>query len=304
MANTCTPGVLNFTGLETCTPARTPGSLGVNDQGDPRLCTKLGDTPNCTGVRDGADFSLPAWNPENGVTQGPARASDGTALALPVTAPAATPVDPVPWVKIAEDECRKFKGKDEKDIEKTTNYAKEVHTGQLTLVGDTHPWCAAFANWCLMKAGVPYENTDFLDHTAAKGRAHGFYEVQGPKVAKGKAGDKAQPMVRNPLFVQLDAPVDGAIVVVTNKGGHGHHVGFVYSQPDDDNIVMLAGNQGSTIKFQRYAIKAGKHNTDHLMFFFPASPPWSAKAAPALGKDDDATLNKRFGITSTTKGET
>ncbi len=294
MANSVTPGVLSFTGREVCTPARTPGSMGLNDQGDPRLCTRLGDTPGCTGMRDGADASLPWWDPTRPPMLGPVRASDGTPMAMPAAAPALTPVDPVPWIKIAEDEARKFKGQDEAVIQKTTNYAKEVVTGQATLVGNEHPWCAAFVNWCLMKAGVPYENASFIDHTAAKGRAHGFYEVKGPKVAKG--GDKGQPMVRNPLFVQLDAPVFGAIAMVTNAGGHGHHVGFVYSQPSPNNVVLLGGNQGNTICFAQDNVVAGKGQKNHLLFFFPAGNGWSSKAARALGSESAEALNKTFGI--------
>ncbi len=296
MPNTSTPGVLNYTSLEICTPARTPGCLGLNDQGDPGLCTRLGDTPNCTGVRDGADFSLPWWKPAEGPTLGPVRASDGTPMAMPVTAPASAPADPVPWMKLAEAEARKFKGQDEAIIEKTANYAREVGTGQTTLVGNDHPWCAAFVNWCLMKAGVTIDNAGYADHVAAKGRANGFYMVQGPKVAKGKTGDKAQPMIHNPLFVELDAPVYGAIAMVTNASDHGHHVGFVYSKPDDNDVVLLGGNQGNTIKFSKDNIVAGKRQKNHLKFFFPAGGPWSAKAAPALGTDSAEVLNKRFGI--------
>jgi hypothetical protein len=299
MPNTTTPGILSYTGLETCTPARTPGCLGLNDQGDPQLCTRLGDTPNCTGVRDGADASLPWWNPAAPPTQGPVRASDGTPMALPVTAPPLAPADPVPWIKIAEDQARKFKGQDEAIIQKTTNYAKEVGTGQTTLVGNEHPWCAAFVNWCLMKAGVPVDNPAFADHVAAKGRAHGFYQVKGPKVAKGaKGSDKGQPMVRNPLFVELDAPVFGAIAMVTNSDGHGHHVGFVYSQPAPDFVVLLGGNQSNTIRFSNFNVEASKASSNHLLFFFPAGDGWSSKSAPALGAQKADDLNKLFGIST------
>ena len=39
-------------------PARTPGPLGRNDQGDPTLTTLLGWTPNVTGLLDWADHTL------------------------------------------------------------------------------------------------------------------------------------------------------------------------------------------------------------------------------------------------------
>ncbi len=300
MANTTPPGVLRFTGLELCTPARTPGCLGINDQADPRLCTRLGDTPGCTGLFDGADATLPWWNPARTHGLGPTRASDGTPLALPASAPPPLPARP-PWMAIAEQEARKFKGATEAVIEKTTNYATAVGTGQKTLVGDTHPWCAAFVNWCLQTAGVPIDNPGFADHVAAKGRAHGFYEVKGPPVARG--GDKGLPMVRNPLFVQLDAPVFGAIAMVTSRDGHGHHVGFAYSQPHAGYVVLLAGNESDRIMFKEDNIAPVQDSTEHLLFFYPAGFLSTVSKLMPLGQQTAVDLNKSFGI-STSKLKT
>ena len=297
MAHSTVPGILRHTGLELCTPARTPGVLGLDDQGDPRVCTRLGDTPGCTGVGDGADPSLPWWNPALPRSLGPVRASDGTPMALPAAAPPLPAPARPPWMKIAEEEARKFKGQDEAVIEKTTNYATAIVTGQTTLVGNDHPWCAAFVNWCLCKAGVAIDNPGFPDRTYARGRAHAFFEVRGPAVDKG--GDKGQPLVRNPLFVQLGAPVFGAIAMVTYPGGHGHHVGFVYSQPQPGFVVLLGGNQGSTICFVEANIDKGKGMPNHLLFFFPAGDGWSASTVPPLGAESADSLNKSFGIDMT-----
>jgi hypothetical protein len=297
MANSTTPGVLRFTGLELCTPARTPGPLGLFDQGDPLWCSRLGDTPSCTGLRDGADATLPWWSPALPPTLGPLRASDGTPMAMPVNAPPLPALAGPPWMKSAEDQARQFKGQTEATVEKTTNYATAVGTGQKTMIGDDHPWCAAFVNWCLQDVGVPIDNPTFSDHVYAKGRAHEFFEVKGVKVVKGK--DKGVPMVRNPLFVQIDQPVFGAIAMVAAKDGHGHHVGFVYSQPSPKFVVLLGGNQSDRICFEEANILAGKGMNNHLLFFFPAGDKWSAKASPALGSDKADDLNKRFGISMT-----
>ncbi|MEP6503701.1 MAG: hypothetical protein ABJD97_10240 [Betaproteobacteria bacterium] len=121
MAHSTLPGILAFTGLELGTPARTPGCLGINDQGDPRPCTRLGDTPGCTGVRDGADASLPWWNPGAAPALGPVRAADGGALAMPIVAPPLPPSYRPPWMKIAEDEARTYKGRTEETIQTTHN---------------------------------------------------------------------------------------------------------------------------------------------------------------------------------------
>ena len=103
-------------------------------------------------------------------------------------------------------------------------------------------------------------------------------------------------MVRNPLFIELDAPVFGAIAMVTNAGGHGHHVGFVYAQPTPDFVVLLGGNQGNTIRFSNFNITASKSSANHLLFFFPAGDKWSTKSVPALGDQKADVLNKSFGI--------
>ncbi|MEP6503703.1 MAG: hypothetical protein ABJD97_10250, partial [Betaproteobacteria bacterium] len=260
--------------------------------GDPRLCTRLGDTPSCTGLRDGADATLPWWNPGFAPTLGPVRASDGTALSMTVHAPAGA-VEP-PWMTIAEDEARTFKGETEAKIEKTRNYATAVGTGQSTIVGNDHPWCAAFVNYCLQKAGVDIENPTFADHVASKGRAHGFFEVKGEKLKKG--ADKALPMVRNPHFELIDTPVFGAIAMVTASSGHGHHVGFVYSQPRANFVVLLGGNQDDRICFEEFNVTAGKGMKNHLMFFVPGGEKWAPMTKTPLGDEGFEALNKAYGI--------
>jgi len=289
-------------------PARTPGPLGLNDQGDPTRCSILGDTPGTLGLRDGADPTLPRLT--DGLRMAAPKLTllpDGTALRMPLAA-SASDQRRAPWMSCAEDEARAFKGETEDKIEKTTNFATEVHTGQTTIVGNDHPWCAAFVNWCLMKAGYVIENDGYADRVAAKGRAHGFYEVSKDKVKKG---EKEAPLVRNPLYVQIDEPLFGAIAMVTNRGGHGHHVGFVYSKPRDNHVVLLGGNQSDRIRFSEFNIKPiqptkvtkqGKTVTipgkpDHLMFFVPASYEAYAKSDMApLATDSADDLNKKFGI--------
>jgi len=216
-----------------------------------------------------------------------------------------------PWMAYAIAEAKRHKGAKEVEIEKTTNYATDVHTGQATMVGNNHPWCAAFVNWCLMKAGYPVENLSFYDHVAAKGRAHGFYEVNGEKDA---VTNKAS-VVRNPLFVQILEPVYGAIAMVTSAAGHGHHVGFVYAKRDDAHVVLLGGNQSDQINFIDASIKpelavykedskgqkvrVKKASPDHLMFFVPAAYAKQARVDAAkaeLPTSSTEALNRAFGI--------
>ncbi|MEC5386374.1 LysM peptidoglycan-binding domain-containing protein [Uliginosibacterium sp. H3] len=239
-----------------------------------------------------------------------------------------TPEDGVvPWMKYAVAEAKKWRGKLEGEIEKTTNYHKDVHDGQQTMsltvkkqknkdgkeiaIEDHHPWCAAFANWCLMKAGYPIDNTNFYDHQAAKGRAHGFYEVKGEKASPK---DKDAPTVRNPLFVQIKNPVYGAIAMVTGRSGRGHHVGFVYARNGDDELVLLGGNQKDTVKFSNYVMIARKaekvklpdgrtkvlrESSDHLVYFIPAAYVATNEKNGSKPELEDTTaqaLNKLFEI--------
>ncbi len=162
-----------------------------------------------------------------------------------------------------------------------------------------------------MKSGYPIENIGFYDHVAAKGRAHGFYEVKGEKDAVTKKAF----VVRNPLFVQVQDPVYGAIAMVASAGGHGHHVGFFCAKRDDAHLVLLGGNQSDQISFIDASIKprsavyktdstgkkvrVKKVSTDYLLFFVPAAYASQAreqaiKSVLAIG--DASEMNKVFGI--------
>lgn len=60
--------------------AATPGPLGLNDHGDPDVCTRVGDTPGPLGFFDLADAELPPLLAQSGFVANPARTKDGTAL--------------------------------------------------------------------------------------------------------------------------------------------------------------------------------------------------------------------------------
>lgn len=308
MATSRRPAYLNPD--PTWAAARTPGPLGFYDQADPGLCTLLGDTPGPLGLNDHADPTLRRWI-EAGLglsgAGGFVRLDDGTALALPVQSLGA-PQAPVPWMTFAEAQARQFKGATEAEIQKTLNFQTAVHTGQNSMVGTAHAWCAAFVNWCLSQAGIDIDNETFFDHVAAKGRANSFHMVTRDKLKKGEG---SAPQVRNPLFTEVPAPVFGAIAMVTTRSGHGHHVGFVYAKPSDNEVVLLGGNQSDTIKFSSFNItavaartqKAGGKSViipgrpDHLMFFLPASHAARVSAfPPPLGTKTAEALNVDFGI--------
>lgn len=79
MANSYIPG--RFNPLGTWTAARTPGMLGLNDQGDPNRTTLLGNTPGPLGLNDWADPNLPRYGAGNPFARF-VRNDQGVAIAL------------------------------------------------------------------------------------------------------------------------------------------------------------------------------------------------------------------------------
>jgi LysM repeat protein len=226
-----------------------------------------------------------------------------------------------PWMKYACDEAKRLKGKNEKEIEKDINYHVEIKDGLKSLVGSDNAWCAAFANWCLMKAGYPIQNpkeSGFVDYHAAVARADGFIHVHGNRTKKKQKYDDI-PFIPNPLYIKIEKPIYGALAVVTNASEHGHHVGLVYAKNGDDMVVLLGGNQKSKIKFSNYLIHSSKkekiklpngkikvtpNNPDHLLFFIPSAYAdffEKNKSKHELQEGTADTLNKAFDIVDNPK---
>lgn len=246
----------------------------------------------------------------------PARSKEGAGPALALID---TGDKVAPWMQFAISEAKRFKGATENVIEKDINYHVEIHDGRKSLVGSDDAWCAAFVNWCLMKAGYPIENaktTGFVDYKAAVARADGFIHLRGEK-AKGQKYDDI-PLVANPLYYVIDKPVYGAIAIVTNSSGHGHHAAVVYGKIDDNNVCILGGNQSQMIRVDWQNIKAvpavtkmvevkgkmvskvvKKAKRDHLVFLLPVAyknPPTNTyENLPVV---DPAKINVLLGIGS------
>lgn len=142
-----------------------------------------------------------------------------------------------PWMEIVLDEAKNYGGYDEGDNPLNTRIKNEYFSipNEFT-TKETNPssisWCAAFASWCLKKAG--YSNP-------SKCRALEFnpdYLHDGPTKPDRPSGMR-----------KIAKPVYGCIVVWKNvKGGCGH-VAFHYGYESNGNVVPLGGNQGSSLKF-------------------------------------------------------
>jgi len=216
-----------------------------------------------------------------------------------------------PWMPIAIAEAKLRAGETEATLQDKINYHIEVNDGLKSLDGNSNAWCAAFVNWCLSQAKYPIDNISFPNHRTAKARAHGFYEVDGPK----EKSEKVARIIRNPLFVELDRPIYGAIAMVTSKSGHGHHVGFVYAKYGGEDLILLGGNQRNQIRFSPFSkeVRApvkvkGKNgkmeikksgSSDYLKYFVPTSYHEQAKKDlndPGVEEANSVSLNLMLGI--------
>lgn len=188
----------------------------------------------------------------------PARSKEGSGAPL-----ALIPVDQkrAPWMAIAIEEAKKWAGKTESTITKTSNYHKLTGAGFLTsLEGKDNAWCASFVTYCLTNAQPAY--------------------------SKWKNSFRARAIALDATFVEIKEPVYGAIMLQGT-----HHVAFVYAK-DGDSYACLGGNQSDQINFTPF--KKG------LRFFVPIAYSEFAKKEIKDGKSlvnhSCADLNKAFGI--------
>ncbi|MGW8391027.1 LysM peptidoglycan-binding domain-containing protein [Pseudoduganella sp. HUAS MS19] len=188
----------------------------------------------------------------------PARSKEGSGSPL-----ALIPVDQkrAPWMAVAIAEAKKWAGKTESTITKTSNYHKLTGGGFLTsLEGKDNAWCASFVSYCLINAQPAY--------------------------SKWKNSFRARAVALDATFVEIKEPVYGAIMLQGT-----HHVSFVYAK-DGDSYACLGGNQSDQINFTPFK--------KSLRFFVPLAYSEFAKKeikdGKSLANHTCAELNKAFGI--------
>ena len=175
-----------------------------------------------------------------------------------------------PWMKIALEEYRKYKGIKE-TVNPLADRVREYHKigSSSPKFGPDKPWCASFVNWVLKQAKV---------------KNWGTASSQGPITDKQKSMKK------------IDIPVYGAIIMLTNyqKGtmqsiGQGH-VTFLYGETEDGkHYIGLGGNQGDSItlgKFKKTGISYSSKTFDQRFVALYLPSDYVIKESDKLTKKD------------------
>jgi uncharacterized protein (TIGR02594 family) len=136
-----------------------------------------------------------------------------------------------PWMQIAEDEL----GIHEDGLPGSHNQRILAYhqTTTLRATTDETPWCAAFVNWVMIKAGYRGTNNALARSWLDWGQT-------------------------------LDQPREGAITIIKKKGATidqatgsttGFHVGFCVSATLT-LIRLLGGNQGDQVKYSNFSLNS------------------------------------------------
>lgn len=130
-----------------------------------------------------------------------------------------TPESDWPWLTVALAEMGTHEFPGVGDNPRVVEYLHSTNLGPPAWNEDETPWCSAFVNWCIEKAG--YEGTD-----SAWARSW---------LNWGK---------------EIEEPVVGCIAVFKREGGG--HVGF-YMGKTATSIRVLGGNQNDEVNESSYA---------------------------------------------------
>ena len=150
------------------------------------------------------------------------------------------------WYEIAEGEIGVTEDPDE-NIDNPRIVEYFTATDFMNRGDDEIPWCSAFANWCMVQAGI--EGT----HSA---RARSWHEEGWGE--------------------ELDDPREGCLVVFKRPPNPASgHVGFFAGEKDDGRIRILGGNQGPD---GRGAVSISNQSSDLVLSYRWPSPEMLAAA--------------------------
>lgn len=161
--------------------------------------------------------------------------------------------DRAPWMKIAWEEYKKYKGIKEEDSplkEKIKEYFKE--TGYNSDYKDA--WCASFINWCFNKT-TQYKNTNSKGAMAARD-----WGPEGNSYIAGSGKDGW-------LNGEITEAFIGAVAVLKSHS----HVVFIIGINSKGDYVNLGGNQGSRLSGNQKICMGSMPKNDVLYIMKPKS---------------------------------
>ena len=148
-----------------------------------------------------------------------------------------------PWMVYAKQELEK-KVKEVKGSTHSPDVLKYFNTTSYDPANDEEPWCSAFANWCVVSAGIETPNS---------ARAIDW------KRAWGKGKDLGKPAYGALMIFhwhQTEATCKAKNCSKKNKwpspGCTKGHVGFVVGKTSSGKMVVLGGNQDDSVKLSAY----------------------------------------------------
>jgi uncharacterized protein (TIGR02594 family) len=126
---------------------------------------------------------------------------------------------PYPWMKFALQEYGTTGIVGPGSNARIGEYLKTVGLGP----DDDTPWCSAFANWCMVQAGIP---------GTGKGNARSWLQWSEAKIS-------------------LAAPVWGCVTILWREDPKSYkgHVGF-YTGTTGNKIQLLGGNQHNSVSIK------------------------------------------------------
>jgi uncharacterized protein (TIGR02594 family) len=126
-----------------------------------------------------------------------------------------------PWMKIARSKLGEHEIPGPGANAFVVECLKSTTLGKPDNASDETPWCSAFVNWCVEKAGLQGTDSAWARSWLDWGR---------------------EP---------TDAEFGAGVIVILERGANSGHVGFLedweYSQVDGDKVQLLGGNQHDSV---------------------------------------------------------
>jgi uncharacterized protein (TIGR02594 family) len=125
------------------------------------------------------------------------------------------------WLEIAFGELGQSEIPGGRDNPRVVSYLQMVALPSATLLHDEIPWCSAFANYCMAKAGLR---------------------------GTGSAAARSWTNWGRPLF----SPRRGCVAVFRRDAGWTGHVGFFLDEENGGSIRIIGGNQSDRVSIAKW----------------------------------------------------